>query len=47
MAEHEAALAALQMGIQTEIDGYDFYVKFGAPAQCQGRARGKRSVGGA
>jgi rubrerythrin len=28
MAEHDAALAALQMAIQTEIDGYGFYVKF-------------------
>ena len=28
MAEHDAALAALQMAIQTEIDGYSFYQKF-------------------
>ena len=28
MAEHDAALAALQMAIQTEIDGYAFYQKF-------------------
>ena len=28
MAEHDAALAALQMAIQTEIDGYGFYSKF-------------------
>ncbi|NIV34312.1 MAG: hypothetical protein GWN58_34100, partial [Anaerolineae bacterium] len=28
MAEHDAALAALQMAIQTEIDGYGFYRKF-------------------
>ena len=30
MAEHDAALAALQMAIQTEIDGYSFYEKFAA-----------------
>jgi rubrerythrin len=30
MAEHDAALAALQMAIQTEIDGYGFYAKFAA-----------------
>lgn len=28
MSELETALAALEMGIQTEIDGYDFYMKF-------------------
>jgi rubrerythrin len=28
MSEREAALAALQMGIQTEIDGYEFYQNF-------------------
>lgn len=28
MAEHDAALAALQMAIQTEIDGHSFYKKF-------------------
>ena len=28
MAEHDAALAALQMAIQTEIDGYGFYRRF-------------------
>jgi rubrerythrin len=28
MAEHDAALAVLQMAIQTEIDGYGFYRKF-------------------
>ena len=28
MAEHDAALAALQMAIQTERDGYAFYQKF-------------------
>jgi rubrerythrin len=28
MADHDAALAALQMAIQTEIDGYAFYQKF-------------------
>jgi rubrerythrin len=28
MAEHVAALAALQMAIQTEIDGHSFYKKF-------------------
>ncbi|NIV40350.1 MAG: hypothetical protein GWN58_66395, partial [Anaerolineae bacterium] len=28
MAEHDAALAALQVAIQTEIDGYSFYSKF-------------------
>jgi rubrerythrin len=28
MAEHDAALAALQMAIQTELDGYAFYRKF-------------------
>jgi rubrerythrin len=28
MAEMDATLAALQMAIQTEIDGYSFYVKF-------------------
>ena len=28
MAEHDAALAALQMAIQTEIDGYGFYKRF-------------------
>ena len=36
MAELEAALAALQMGIQTEIDGYDFYVKFAAQTEDPG-----------
>ncbi|MGD8626454.1 MAG: ferritin family protein [Anaerolineae bacterium] len=29
MSELNAALAALQMGIQTEIDGYHFYQEFG------------------
>lgn len=28
MSEREAALAALQMGIQTEIDGHEFYQNF-------------------
>jgi rubrerythrin len=28
MAEHDAALAALQMAIQTEMDGYAFYQRF-------------------
>ncbi|MFN2187099.1 MAG: ferritin-like domain-containing protein [Anaerolineae bacterium] len=28
MAEHDAALAALQMAIQTEIDGHSFYKRF-------------------
>ena len=28
MSKREAALAALQMGIQTEIDGYEFYQNF-------------------
>lgn len=28
MAEHDAALAALQMAIQTEIDGHSFYERF-------------------
>jgi rubrerythrin len=28
MSEREAALAALQIGIQTEIDGYEFYQSF-------------------
>ena len=33
MTEHSAALAALQMAIQTEIDGYGFYQKFAAQTQ--------------
>ena len=33
MAEHDAALAALQMAIQTEIDGYSFYKKFAAQTE--------------
>ncbi len=36
MADLEAALAALQMGIQTEIDGHDFYVKFAAQTEDAG-----------
>jgi rubrerythrin len=30
MTEHNAALAALQVAIQTEIDGYNFYQRFAA-----------------
>jgi len=33
MAKHDAALAALQMAIQTEIDGYSFYQKFAAQTE--------------
>ncbi len=33
MTEHNAALAALQMGIQTEIDGHSFYRKFAAQTE--------------
>ena len=33
MAEHDAALAALEMAIQTEIDGYSFYTKFAAETE--------------
>ena len=33
MAEHDAALAALEMAIQTEIDGYSFYTKFAAQTE--------------
>jgi len=33
MTEHSAAFAALQMAIQTEIDGYGFYQKFAAQTQ--------------
>ena len=33
MAEHDAALAALEMAIQTEIDGYSFYKKFAAETE--------------
>ena len=33
MAEHDATLAALQMAIQTEIDGYNFYQRFASRTQ--------------
>jgi len=33
MTEHNAALAALQMAIQTEIDGHSFYRKFAAQTE--------------
>lgn len=33
MSSLEAALAALQVGIQTEIDGYQFYTQFAARTQ--------------
>jgi rubrerythrin len=33
MAEHDATLAALQMAIQTEIDGYNFYQGFASRTQ--------------
>jgi rubrerythrin len=36
MAEHQSALAALQVAIQTEIDGYSFYQKFAAQTEDPG-----------
>ncbi|MCL7454829.1 MAG: ferritin family protein [Anaerolineae bacterium] len=33
MSELDSALAALEMGIQTEIDGYNFYTQFAARTQ--------------
>ena len=33
MAEHDTALTALQMAIQTEIDGYSFYSRFAAQTE--------------
>jgi rubrerythrin len=33
MADHDAALAALQMAIQTEIDGHSFYERFAAQTE--------------